>query len=739
MAKRLKGTTRHNSARKSARSAAKRSSRRAEAPKYNYFESKILSALRKDKEKEFSSRELMRLSGIKEKESFYTALKSLEEKAAVLVDRHNVRLNREIKTAECELVSLSEGFGFARPADGGEDIFIPGRFLEGALIGDKVLVTDIRKDDKGYSGIISRVLEKGRNTITGTVRSTEYGFELIPDAAIRYNPGISPADLLEAKDGDKVLARLMRDWRGDWTNAKVLKVFGSGESARVCADAVIEKYGIPSVFSQEVLDEAEIIASRKITEEEISKRLDLRNEAIFTIDGADAKDLDDAISCEKYEEGYHLGVHIADVSHYVTAGSLCDEEAMNRGTSVYFADRVIPMLPECISNGVCSLNAGTDKLTFSALMDIDFEGKLIRYKFRKSIISSKVRGVYSEVNEIFDGTASDEIKEKYSSVTESLRASRELALILRKAAERRGTMNLESGESKFVLDENGVCVDVRPRVSGEAEQMIEQLMICANIAAARTSVDHKIPFLYRIHESPEPQRVRDLYTLLSAIGVDCRELKNDRPGAKDFAAILSRVSGQPTEILVSQRLLRTMEKAKYSTEELGHFGLALRDYSHFTSPIRRYPDTSIHRILTDLVGGMPQEDILRRYASFADMSAVKSSENEVRAVNAERDAEDCYMAEYMKQHIGEEYDGIVSGVTKNGVFVRLDNNVEGYVDTGLFKDCRFDYDGVITQRCSRTGRVLTIGTPLRVRVSSCVVATGMVDFCPAEENENENN
>lgn len=700
---------------------------------FNYFESKIMAVLKKDREHEFSSRELLRKSGLGGKDEFYTALRSLEERGYILVENHNVKLNLNIRACECELVSLSASFGFARPLDGGEDIFIPGRDLMGALVGDKVMVTGIRKESRGLSGRISRILEKGRNTIAGTITETEYGTELIPDTAIRYNPEISPIDLGGAKNGDKVLVKLIKDYRGDWTQAKVLKVFGSGESARVCADAIIEKHGIPTAFPQDVLEEAERIASEKITDEEIAKRLDLRDEAIFTIDGADAKDLDDAISCEKYENGYHLGVHIADVSHYIKFHSLLDDEAMKRGTSVYFADRVIPMLPECISNGICSLNAGTEKLTFSALVDLDFEGKIIRYKFKKSVINSKVRGVYSEVNEIFNGTASDEIKNKYAPVMDSLLAARELSAVLKKRAEERGSMDLDSGESRFVLDENGICVAVMPRISGEAEGMIEQLMITANIAAARTSIDAKIPFLYRIHENPEPQRVRDLQELLTALNINCKELKNEKPSTRDFSAILDRVKGEPEEILVSQRLLRTMEKARYSTEALGHFGLNLKDYSHFTSPIRRYPDTSIHRILTALCEGMDTAEIVKRYAAFADMSALQSSNNEVRAVTAERDAEDCYMAEYMKQRIGEHYEGIVSGVTKNGVFVRLPNNVEGYVELSLFKKNRFVYDGVITHKCMYTGRIISIGTPLKVVVASAVVATGMVDFAPDEE------
>ncbi len=698
----------------------------------NRMEETILATMRSEEIHDWSARQLLKKTGVLDKLAFYDALRSLKDRRMILLDReHNAKLIPVGEDVEATLVSLSKNFGFARPDSGGDDIFIHGSALQGALVGDRIIVGDIRKDDRGPSGRVRRIVEHKPAQTTGTVSITDEGIEFIPDNAIRYNLRMRERDLNGAKNGDKVMASLEQDYRGDWAYASVKKVFGSGRTARVCADAIVEQYGIPHVFPQEVLDEAERVGNEPISDEEYAKRLDLRGEPIFTIDSKDAKDLDDAISVKRTDFGYTLGVHIADVSHYVKEGSAIDEEAINRGTSVYFADRVIPMLPEVLSNGACSLNAGTDKLAFSALIELDKEGHITKYDFKKTIINSKVRGVYSEVNEILDGTASEEILNKYAPVMESLMLAKELADILKANSAARGTMELDSGESKFILDENGICIDIMPRVSGEAEQLIEQMMVTANIAAAKFSLDHKLPFLYRVHGTPDPKRVEELVTLLQFVGVPCKEIVKPNPETQDFAAILDRVRGLPCETLVSQRLLRTMEKARYSTEETGHFGLALSDYSHYTSPIRRYPDTSIHRVLSAFVEGMPAEEVRRRYAQFCETSATESSRNEIRALIAERDAEDCYMAEYMSQHIGEHFEGTVSGVTMRGVFVRLENSVEGFVSLDAFEGEDFVYDGLITQRSPK--RELTIGTPLPIIVASAYVATGKVDFVPDKE------
>lgn len=679
------------------------------------------------------SRALMREAGVMNKNAFYEALRSLKEAGEVKVDKdHWVTLVPDSGDIEAQLVSLSEKFGFARPKNGTGDIFIPGSALKGAFVGDELVLSDIQQREKGPSGRVKRIVARASGSVTGTVHLDPGGARVTPDGPVRYDLKVRPADLNGARDGDKVLIRPQADGRGDWVFAEVKSVFGSGSSARVCSDAIIERCGIPKEFPPEVMAEAEQVSRAAITEADFRERLDLREEPVFTIDSADAKDLDDAISVRKTRAGYKLGVHIADVSHYVKAGGAIDREAFRRGTSVYFADRVIPMLPEALSNGVCSLNAGTEKLAFSALLSFDREGNMTGYEFHKSVINSKVRGVYREVNEILAGTASKDLLKKYAPVKTSLKNANELADLLKKKAVERGEMELESGETKFVLDEKGVCIDILPRTTGESEALIEQMMIAANIAAAKVAQEAEIPFLYRTHEKPQPDRVIELCDLLDRLGVPCGELKKGNPTAKDFAAVLNRAKGTPKEALVSQRILRTMEKARYSDREVGHFGLALPDYSHYTSPIRRYPDTSIHRILTDLVSGSDPAEIAHRYAAFAAESAEESSKNEVRAVTGERAAEDCYMAEYMCAHLGERHVGIISGATPRGIFVKLPNNAEGFVSLNDFPDCDFEFDGEITHMDRRSGLTLTVGEELGIIVAAADVATGRIDFVPQE-------
>ncbi len=674
----------------------------------------------------------------KKKKALVQALESLKSDGRISVTKDGrIRLPKKKEpTQEAVIVSLSRGFAFARPADGGEDIFIHADRLQSAFIGDRVSLCHIRQSPKGPSADVGSILKKGSRFVTGTLAEQNGVLELHPDVAIRYNIPVSRKNVAEEKPGSKVQARIRRKAHSSEMQAEIVKAYGPAGSARVCTDAILDQNGIHIEFPPEALAEAEAAASQKITEADLKGRLDLRNLSICTIDGADAKDLDDAISVSRTRKGYRLGVHIADVSHYVAENGALDQEAKSRGTSVYFADRVVPMLPEALSNGSCSLNAGEDKLTFSAIIELDKEANILSYKFRKSIIRSRVRGVYSEVNSLFDGTADHDLRKKYSPVIRSLHAAKDLAGILKEQFARNGAVDLDSTESEFLLNDEGVCIGIRPRKSGEAEQMIEYLMITANRAAAMFAESAGIPFVYRVHEQPNPDRVAALIQVVDAAGLDSRPLKHrdGKVSPKDFSNILKQASGNSAQKVISHQLLRSMAKARYDVNPLGHFGLALSDYCHFTSPIRRYPDTAIHRILSALVKKKKAGDLKDRYSDFAGEAAKLSSEAEVRAMAAERSADDCYMAEYMSQHIGDVCRGVISGVTQRGVFVELENTAEGFVPMDSVPG-DFRFDGKLSQVDAKTGNRLTIGRPMQIRVVSADVASGRIDFAyegPAE-------
>ena len=642
-----------------------------------------------------------------------------------------LRINEHPTSKKAVITSQSKGFAFARPDDGSPDVFIHFSKLGDAMIRDTVLLRDITTDDRGVSGRVDKVLERGDRNTTGKVEKNEGYLEFVADIPVRYGVQIDRSTLKGVNEGDKVCAKLDRNPRNGRLIARITKVFGKSDSAKICADAILEQNGIYPKFPKEVLEEAKRVAAEPITDQERAKRTDLRHLPILTIDSADAKDLDDAVCVEKTATGYKLGVHIADVSHYVREGGAIDAEAMRRGTSTYLPDRVVPMLPEALSNDACSLNAGTEKLTFSALIDLNQDGDIVDYSFVKGIIVSKVRGVYTEVNDIFAGAASDAILQKYAPVMDSLLAARELADILKKKSRANGTMEIESSESKFILDENGVCIDVQPRTTGEAEELIEQLMVTANQAAAMMGEKNDLPFVYRVHQQPDPERIAILCDLLSALKLNFAGLRKNNPKTGEFAAVMDQTKGTPLHKIVSLQVLRTMEKARYATDPLGHFGLALEDYSHFTSPIRRYPDTCIHRILSDFVERKNVKYSKEHFTAYANTVARDCSRLEVSAMVAERSADDCFIAEYMRQHIGEEYDGVICGVTARGVFVELESSAEGFVPVDTFEDAEFEYDGMLTQTDVKTKLTMTIGQPIRIKVVSADVSTGRIDFVPA--------
>ena len=673
---------------------------------------------------------LIKELGVTDVPDFLQDLIALEKAGEIILSKkNNVRSVRGAGLVKAKIISLSRGFCFAQPDDGGEDVYISIGDTMGALPGDSVVIS-LHHDQKGVCGKVCSVYHYGDRTAVGTVKRFHGKPELHADAFYQ-----SPIEIvknkLDAHEGEKILAKVKYSPDGRKLSCTPVKVYGEAECARICADAIIDALGIPHQFSDEVLAEAKRINEAGVTSADFKGRTDLRHEAIFTIDGADAKDLDDAIFVRRLGGEFELSVHIADVSHYVTDESPLDLEALQRGTSVYFADRVIPMYPTDISNGICSLNAGTDKLAFSAFMRFDREGRMLDYRFEKTVINSKVRGVYSEVNALLNGTASAEIHEKYACVKPALEDALALYRILDQAASRRGNVHFSSEESKFVLDENGVCVGLKARETGTAEKMIEQFMISANTAASLLARKAKIPFVYRVHESPDPEALQRAAMLLRVVGVDAHRICGN-PKPADIDRVLAEAKDKPYEEIVSNVLLRAMAKARYDTEPLGHYGLALRDYCHFTSPIRRYPDTFIHRMLSELTAGQSQYSITKKYYGKALDAAALSSEYEVRAVNAERRTEDCYMAEYMSAFIGEEFDGTISHVLDSGFFVRLENSAEGMVHLDDLTPDEYEYDGLASLHGRLSGKTYRVGDSIRIRVAAARIATGKVAFALAE-------
>ncbi|HHX57738.1 MAG TPA: VacB/RNase II family 3'-5' exoribonuclease [Clostridiales bacterium] len=509
--------------------------------------------------------------------------------------------------------------------------------------------------------------------------------------------------------------------------------FGCAENAVSCANSILTINGIETEFPFKALKEAKKLSDAGIQDFEYNNREDLRNECVFTIDSAEAKDLDDAISITKHSDHYELGVHIADVSYYVKGNSALDKEALNRGTSVYYANKVVPMLPKELSNGICSLHPNEDRLTFSAFIKIDFEGKLTNYTFKKTVINSKVKGVYAEINTILSGDATPEILEKYAAVKDNLLLMNELADLLIACKKRRGAPQIETVESKLLIDENDICVGIVPRTRGKSEMIIEEFMLLANEAAANFARIKELPFVYRIHDEPTLEKMAKLKDTLQKINVSYPQVDKFKPA--HLAQILDNARESTMFPVINTIVLRSMAKAKYAPDPIGHFGLALADYAHFTSPIRRYPDFSIHRILSDAIMGYDTKWLEKRYSAFAANSSEKSSHAEVTAMNVERDCEDCYKAEFMQKHIGEDFEGMISSVVEYGVYVMLDNTVEGLVHINSFPSGNYSYDGFMSITEGLSNKKYTLGDKVWIKCAKATVSSGDIDFVFADGNE----
>ena len=633
----------------------------------------------------------------------------------------------------CTLVKLAARFGFASRDDGTGDIFIPGRALHGAMPQDKILVKlfDRPRVEGSSEGEVLEVTVPN-NRFAGTVALSDDGRLCVePD-------GCRDVKFLLAKQGsegvhlgDKVGFLIThRGERHSDHRAAVVEKFGSSDYASECSKAILYGRNVRQEFPEDVLEEAHAYDNAVIDQTEAAKRLDLRTIPIFTIDSAETKDIDDAISLQKLADGYELGVHIADVSHYVRPGSALDTEAFERATSIYYADKVIPMLPTQLSNGICSLNQGEERLAFSCLMRLDEQGNISSYKFVKTVICSRVKGVYKEINALLapeEGADLSELQAKYAPVADQLPVMDELYRKRMELRKKRGGMDIESTEAKFIMDENGRCIDIVKRERGTSECMIEEFMLLANQCAANAGRTNKVPFVYRVHEAPDAEKMEKLSATLLACGLNAK-FKNPIPTQLELAALLDETRGQPIQIPVHTGILRSMQKARYAPQPLGHYGLVLADYAHFTSPIRRYPDLAIHRILSELLLGASANQLNADFGEFAQRASEQSSKQEVAAVRIERDVEDLYKAEYMHSRLGEVYMGTVAGITPRGIFVELENTVEGFVPAAqLCKGEPQVIDGV-SMLDPLTGRSWMLGTSMKIRVAGADVALGRVDF-----------
>ena len=641
-----------------------------------------------------------------------------------------VRSGRADKALLCKVVKLGKNFAFVMLEDGTSDIFIPGRFTKGAMPGDDVLVEKFehpRVEGSDEGAILAILTEK--NDLVGTVRRVEGRLRFVPDDCPAITMPLARDCEGGAKDGDKVAVEILnRGNRQEDHRVGVAMRFGSSDEAKRCARALLYAKDIRTRFPDKVRDEAKKFEGAEVSEKDCEGRMDLRALPIFTIDSAETKDIDDAISLTRTSDGgFELGVHIADVSNYVKPGTELDNEAFSRATSVYYADQVVPMLPKALSNGICSLNENELRLAFSCLMRLDKEGNLTDYRFVKSIIRSRVKGVYSEINALLAGTADAEIKAKYADVIDQLPAMKELYGHRARLRKERGCMDIESGEVKLILDENGRCIDVKKRTSGESESMIEEFMLLANQCAAHFARVKQIPFVYRVHEEPNAEKLERLHALLQACGINDHFAK-DVPTPKELSAILEGVRGTPYEQIINTGMLRCMSKALYEEKPKGHYGLVLKDYAHFTSPIRRYPDLAIHRIMTDMLKGTEKETMILRYTDFAERASKQSSEREVIAMQIERKAEDCYKAEYARRHLGECYEGTISGVTQRGLFIELDNGVEGFVPASSLTPSGTSLTEGVRLTDPASGKTWSLGDKMMITIVRADVNLGKIDF-----------
>lgn len=696
----------------------------------------ILNFMKEEAYKPMEIPEIAKIFNINKNEykSFKKAIKTMEKEGLLARDESDkLGLAQRMGVITGKIEIHDRGFGFLIPdIEGIKDLFIAKTNLMGSMNGDRVVAKIIKegRNGKRTEGIIINIVERVNKNIVGIYEDNKsFGFVLPEDKRIQNDIFISKKDRNGAKKGQIVMVEITRwpDGKRKNPEGKVVEILGRPGDKGIDIDIIIRKYNLPEDFPPSVLNSALDIEDF-ITEDEIKGRLDLRNVKMVTIDGEDAKDLDDAVSIERLESGnFKLGVHIADVTHYVKERNVIDKEAFKRATSVYLIDRVIPMLPKKLSNGICSLNPKVDRLTLSCIMEVNRQGKVVNHTIAQSVIKTNERMTYTDVTKILrDNDA--ELIERYKDLVDDFKAMEELCKILRKKRLDRGAIDFDFEECKIILDEKGKPIDIKPYERAIANRMIEEFMLLANETVAEHMEKLKVPFVYRIHENPDAEKLEKFKAFIYNLGYNDITW-GEEVNPKALQRVLDKFKGENEETIISTLLLRSMMQARYSPECAGHFGLAADYYCHFTSPIRRYPDLQIHRIIKEYLNKELTENRSKKLVSIVDSAAKQSSEMERVAQEAEREVDDLKKAEYMKDRIGEIFEGMISSVTGFGAFVELPNTIEGLVHITSFRDDYYIYDeDRLILIGERNKKIYRLGDKLKVLCSKVDILSREIYF-----------
>lgn len=676
----------------------------------------------------------------RDKKDFREVLDALAREGKISID-----LKGKIKPLPADVkvgkyMATQRGFGFVRVEGEDDDIFIPGSYTKSALDGDtvQVLVKKEGGEGKRREGQVLNILERGNSVLVGTyTRSRNFGFVTPDNQKFTKDIYVAKAESKGAVTGHKVVVEIT-DFGDEQRKpeGRVLEILGHVNDPGVDILSVIKAYGLPEEYPDDVMKQIENIPD-EVEEKEKAGRADFRDLQTVTIDGEDAKDLDDAITISKEGNMYHLGVHIADVSQYVTEGSPLDKEALKRGTSIYLVDRVIPMIPHKLSNGICSLNQGVDRLALSCMMDINEKGEIVKHKICESVINVTRRMSYTSVHKIIEEKDEAERKE-YEELIPMFELMYELADILQARREKRGSIDFDFPEAKIILDEKGKPIDVKEYERTQANRIIEEFMLAANQTVAEEYFWNELPFVYRTHETPDMEKIQNLALFIENFGYTLK-IKEDEIHPKEVQKLMRSIAGKPEEGLIGRLALRSMKQARYTTECEGHFGLALKYYCHFTSPIRRYPDLQIHRIIKENIHGGMKDKRIEHYQKILPEVAEQTSALERRADDAEREVEKMKKAEYMEQFVGKDFEGTISALTTWGMYVELPNTIEGMIRVADIPGDYYYYDEDLHRMVGeQTGKVYKMGEPLRIIVAGVDKLTRTIDFVLYQEDEDGN-